>query len=600
MESANSHVLKRDILRVKNRPPLYVACLILLSVTLSLLLLRYLTDAQDALAVKALLGVSVAFSVSSALVTIINSALRKIFPPRFLPAIDLSGGIGVELTTLVVIPDLLMSKGKIDDLVANLHNHLISSDDPNIYFGLLTDWMDSSVEHGDGDDEILSYVLAKIQDLNQKHASDNRIPFFLLHRKRLWVENDKLWMGYERKRGKLEQLNELIVHGDSSPFILIEGDLAAILRAKFVITLDNDTRLPEGAARKLISIMAHPSNTPQFDESGAIISGHAILQPKMLSVLGENPSWLERFRKRENEYDPQKPQFNIYHEVFELGCFTGVGIYTVKAFERALRGKIPDNLLLSHDIVEGNYARSGRARDVMLFETVPPTYRAESQRRHRWTRGDWQNAAWLFSMAPTANGSQKNPFDLLSRWKIFEPIRAALFPAMMMWTIFLCAVTNSLFGAALVAIGAVTAPIFFNIALMALSGEKVRFSKVIFRLVAAGMILTFMAFEAWITMDAAVRSVYRMTVSKKRLLQWVPSSVFDNDNMGLGGYLRYMWISPAIALALSLWAWRWSAHCGPLIVIFMVIWAFAPVFAWYISRRPNELLEAGDEASNAP
>jgi hypothetical protein len=488
---------------------------------------------------------------------------------------------------LVVIPDLLLSKEKIDDLVDNLHGHFLRNDRPNLYFGLLTDWMDSRSEHEPGDDDILNHVLGRLRELNRTHATEGRIPFFLLHRKRKWVERDNLWMGYERKRGKLEELNELVLHGDSSQFLVVEADRDALSRAKYVITLDNDTQLLEGEALKLISIMAHPANTPQFDDNDMIVAGHAILQPRMLAAPGKNASWYERFRARESGDDPKKPHFDLYHEVFGEGCFMGVGIYVVEAFSRSLRGKIPENLLLSHDIIEGNFARSGRARQVCMFETVPPTFHAESRRRHRWTRGDWQNASWLFSSVPTADGRQKNKFSILSRWKIFECMRSSLFPLALTLTLFLCAATNSLNGGGLVILGAVLFPIVFNIVLMLFAGEKPKLPRVADRLVSAFMIVMFAPFEGVTNTDAVARAIFRMKVSKQRLLEWVPSSAFDNDNIGLLGYARYMWKSPAIAALLVLWIWMWSAETGPLVTGVIILWAIAPLFAWYISRRPE-------------
>lgn len=568
---------------------LYLAVIYFVTVATIAILLRYLGAYDASLLLAAAMAACLLVLVSHPAIAVTNSLIRQVVKQRALPTVDLGKGLGVENRTLVVIPDLLMGESKIDALVDNLHQHFLRNHEPDIYFGLLTDWVDAAAEHLPADEGRLAHVLARIRALNVEHGADGRRPFFLLHRGRRWNSYDDLWMGYERKRGKLEDLNDFILHGNASSFLVLEGDVAEICKAKYVITLDNDTLLPKGAAVQLISTIAHPANTPEFDDNGVIVSGHAILQPRMLATMPENASsWYERFRVRQRGTNPCTPSFDIFQDFFGEGCFTGVGIYAVAPFYRSLRDMIPENYLLSHDIVEGGFARSGRVANVSLFESMPPTFHASSRRHHRWTRGDWQNSAWLFPSVPCAEGARKNTFNLLSKWKIFKCMNASLFSLCIMLIPFLCAVTDKTEQAILLASAAVALPMLVDMLLNVFHGKLPKVRTIVDTCAYTVMMVTLAPFEGLTNLDAAVRAIYRIRVSRRRSLEWVPSSEYENDDIGLRGYWRYMWKSPAIAVLLAAWLWLWSAHWTPLVDALLCAWALAPLFAWHISRRLGE------------
>jgi len=563
---------------------------------LIVILLRYLCAYASGVLVTAAMALCLVGLISHPVISITNSVLRLFFPSLTLPAIE-SDKVAPEHTTLVVIPDLILDSEKIDALADTIREHYLLNDDPNIFFGVLTDWGDSATEHAPTDDERLSQIVRRIQGLNATYGSADRRPFFLLHRGRRWNAYDNCWMGYERKRGKLEDVNDLILHGNSSPFITVEGDMAAISRAKYVLTLDNDSRLPRGAALKLISAIAHPANRPEFDDKGVIVSGYGILQPRMMAAQPVGPStWIERFWVRLRGSNPERPQFDIFQDFFGEGCFTGVGIYSVADFDRALRGMIPENHLLSHDVIEGCFARAGRAGHVVLYESVPPTYHAASRRHHRWMRGDWQNCSWLFPFVPSANGRQKNSFSLLSRWKIFKCMLASLFPASIALLPFTCAVTGHTYGGVMVVAASVLLPIMVDITVKRLLGLKlslVRATKDC--LFHTFLTITLAAFEGMRNINAACTAIYRISGSKRRGLEWVPSSAYDSDDLSAVNYIRYMWTSPAVAVLLAVWMDIWSARPNAPILAVMGMWAIAPLVAWQISRRqPNVAAEAAD------
>ena len=548
-------------------------------------LLRYLGAYDSGLLVAVPMAVCLAVLISHPVISVTNSTIRLFIRSLPLPAIE-ADRVAAENMTLVVIPDLILDSQKIDALADNIRDHFLLNDDPNVYFGVLTDWGDSATEHREDDEGHLAQIRGRIKALNDAHGTAGRKPFFMLHRARRWNAYDGVWMGYERKRGKLEDLNEFILHGDATLFPFVEGDVEAIRKARYVITLDNDTRLPAGAALKLVSIMAHPQNTPVVDETG-IVSGHGILQPRMMATMPTGAaSWFERFWVRQRGTNPNRPQFDIFQDFFGEGCFTGVGIYAVAAFHHALNRMIPENHLLSHDVVEGCFARAGRAGNVALYESVPPTYHAASRRHHRWTRGDWQNGSWLFPSVPSADGRRKNSFSLLSRWKIFKCLLASLFPASIASLQFLCVITDRTYQGVVISLGAVLIPIVVDVIVKKLLGLGLStFRMVKDFTIYAFMTVAFAPFEGVRNVDGAIRAIYRITGSRKRGLEWVPSSEYEADDMGVMGYVRYMWTSPAAAVLLILWMQLWSASWNALIVAVLCAWAVAPVVAWQISQR---------------
>ncbi|MEP7069069.1 MAG: cyclic beta 1-2 glucan synthetase, partial [Usitatibacter sp.] len=349
---------------------------------------------------------AISLLVSSQLaVGLVNWLLTLLVLPRPLPRMDFSLGIPPESRTLVVVPTMLTSAKGIDRLAEALEVRFLANQDANIRFALVTDFLDASEETQPGDAELLRLAQQQIGALNAKYGAAKC--FYLIHRPRTWNPRERMWMGYERKRGKLADLNSLL-RGDEDAthrFTTITGDIAALTGTKYVITLDTDTDLPRDAARQLVGTLAHPLNRAHFDKArGRATCGYGILQPRVAaSLTGSNRSRYARIFGGETGIDPYtRAVSDVYQDGFDEGSFIGKGIYDVDALELALKGRFPENRVLSHDLLEGSYARSGLVTDVQLYESYPSAYSGDVSRRHRWIRGDWQIAGWLLRRVPGA------------------------------------------------------------------------------------------------------------------------------------------------------------------------------------------------------
>jgi cyclic beta-1,2-glucan synthetase len=363
-------------------------------------------------------------------VALVNWLATLLATPRPLPRMDFSRGIPPELRALVVIPTMLTSSQNIEDLIEALEVRFLANRDDHLHFGLLTDFRDAGEETLPEDEPLLRLARQRIVELNEKYRRSEGDTFFLFHRPRRWNPRDRTWMGYERKRGKLADLNGLLRGGSTDSFALVVGEAAVLSNVKYVITLDTDTRLARDSAWQFVGAMAHPLNRPCYDEERQrVVAGYGILQPRVaVSLSGTNRSRYARMCASEPGIDPYtRAVSDVYQDLFGEGSFIGKGIYEVDAFERALGGRFPDNRILSHDLLEGCYARAGLLSDVQLYEEYPSRYSADVSRRHRWIRGDWQIARWLLPVIPGPDvRPRKNPLSMLSRWKIFDNLRRSL------------------------------------------------------------------------------------------------------------------------------------------------------------------------------
>ena len=546
----------------------------------------------------ALIGILSLLCASHMAVALVNWLATLLATPHLLPRMDFSGGIPPESRTLAVIPTMLTSAQNIEDLVEALEVRFLANRDENLHFGLLTDFRDANAETMPEDEPLLQLAQKRIEELNEKYGSVKGDTFFLFHRPRRWNPRERIWMGYERKRGKLAELNSLLRGGSRDPFSCIVGNTGVLSNVKYVITLDTDTQLPRDSAWQFVGAMAHPLNRARYDEDKQRVSeGYGILQPRVaVSLPGMNRSRYAHLFGSEPGIDPYtRAVSDVYQDLFHEGSFIGKGIYDVDAFEQALNGRFPENRILSHDLVEGCYARAGLLSDVQLYEEYPSRYSADVSRRHRWIRGDWQIARWLLPGVPGLDGRRrKNPLSGLSRWKIFDNLRRSLVPSALTLLLLLgWTVLSPLWLWTLAVIGTILIPpwIASTLDLFQKPGDVLLRQHLAAAVRSAGrhsaqaaFTLACLPYEAFFSLDAILRTAWRL-LTRKRLLEWNPSSDPNRDRRtDLAASCRTMWIAPVIAtvtmiyLALSRPAALGVA--GPI----LGLWFFSPAIAWWISR----------------
>ena len=544
------------------------------------------------LAALAVLGAS---QFASAMV---NWFVTLIAEPRPLPRMDYSDGIPPAMRTLVVMPTMLVEITAIDSLLDKLEVHFLGNRDAHLHFALLTDLADAASAVMDDDDALLRRARNGIEALNHKYPSADGERFFLLHRARQWNAGEAVWMGLERKRGKLADLNALLHSGDQQGFLLLVGDILALAPIRYVITLDTDTELPRDAARAMVGALSHPLNRARFDAGpGRVVGGYGILQPRMAATLAaSNRSFFAALCSSEPGIDPYtRAASDVYQDLFGEGSFIGKGIYDVAAFERALGNRLPHNRILSHDLLEGCYARSGLLNDVHLYEEYPHSYGEDVRRQHRWIRGDWQIARWLLPSVPGADGqAQANPLSMLSRWKIADNLRRHLalvavllllllgwtmLPAPALWTVTVLGLV--LLPPALMTVLDVSrkplgVPLVAHLRSTA-TGAARRFALTVFHLAC-------LPFEVLFTLDAMLRTAWRMLVSKRDLLEWqISGQRIERASLGTAANYRRMWIAPLTGAAVLLCAALRPAALASAAPL-ALLWMLAPLLAAWLSQ----------------
>ena len=528
-------------------------------------------------------------------ITVVDWLCSLLVAPRPMVRLDFSAGIPADYRTLVVVPTILTDEEGVWSLLHQLELRFLANRDENLSFALLTDFPDADRQVLSGDGKLLGMARHGVERLNRRY----RNTFHLLHRRRIWNVEEGVWMGHERKRGKLSALNRLLRTGDTSAFQVIVGDLARLASVRYVITLDTDTRLPRDAGRELVSCMAHPLNRPHNEATTRVVSeGHAILQPRVtVPIVDARRSMFSQLLAGDAGINPYTRQSShVYQDVFEEGSFIGKGIYDVRAVDLALDGRFPDNRVLSHDLIEGCFARSGFVGDVELFENVPSRVLADASRRHRWIRGDWQIAAWMFHRVPCAGGRSANPLSWLSRWKIGDNLRRSLTPVCLLalvvlgwtWTPLLAVFWTAL--AAILTFGP-TVCIAALCSLRRIEEKPWKLhladeAKTCFRCIASEAVSwCILPYTAHYHLDAIVRALYRLYVSRRLLLQWTTASNAESRSQtDCCDHYERMWACPVASAGIAallmileptaLWA------AGPV----LLLWLLGPGIAWRISQ----------------
>jgi cyclic beta-1,2-glucan synthetase len=554
------------------------------------------------LALLALVGCIPALDAAIALV---NRAVARVFGATILPGMALSGGIPPNLRTLVVVPALLTTRAALDTQIDRLEVHYLASPDGELYFALLSDWADAPSETMASDQPLLGVATEAIAHLNRRYGSaERRLPFLLLHRRRVWSEGQRQWMGWERKRGKLHEVNKLLRGATDTTFIGVNGQPPLVpADVRFVITLDADTRLPRECARRLVGKMAHPLNKPRFDTAtGQVLDGYAVLQPRVAPSLpiGREGSRFQRVFSSASGIDPYSAAASdVYQDLFGEGSYAGKGIYDIDAFEAALSGRVLDDSLLSHDLFEGIFARAGLVSDIQIVEEFPSRYDVAAARQHRWARGDWQLLPWMLGRKDAAGGARGNSrVPLIGLWKMLDNLRRTLsapaslaallvgwtlpWPAALFWTAFII-VTIAL--PALLPMIAAVIP--------ARKGISVRSHLYALRsdiwLAAAqtAFLITFLAHQAWLMADAVTRTLFRLFVSRRNLLQWVTAAQTSlSSHLDLTGAYRRMGGGILLACAGVGVVAKLHAGAGWVAAPFILIWLASPALAVWISVSP--------------
>ncbi|MDR3416663.1 MAG: glucoamylase family protein [Nevskia sp.] len=558
------------------------------------------------LGIPALLGAS---QLASALTNWLATLLTT---PQLLPRMDFSRGLPPDMRTLVVIPTLLGSAQNVDELLDALEVRFLGNRDEHLHFGLLTDFPDAQEETLAQDEPLLRMARDGIEKLNGKYRDGGSDRFFLFHRPRRWNPPERTWMGYERKRGKLADLNAALRGGGLEHFSLVGGGIEALSNVRYVITLDTDTQLPRDAARQFVGAMAHPLNRPRYDEvRQRVCGGYGILQPSMAASLsGANRSRYAQLCGSEPGIDPYtRSVSDVYQDLFGEGSFIGKGIYDVDAFERTLKGRFPDNRILSHDLLEGCYARSGLLSDVHLFEEYPARYQDDVKRQHRWIRGDWQIAHWLLSYIPGPDGRKlRNPLSALSCWKIFDNLRRSLVPGastlllLLGWSVLPRPWLWTLAVVGVVLIPPLLVCLVDGLRKPGQMSLRQHLASVLHsagrNFALAGFRIACLPYEAQVSLDAILRTAWRMLVVHRRLLEWsVSGGQAHQPEGGIATSYRSMWIAPVAAVtaaAVAVWRARPDALAAAAPVL--CLWLAAPAIAWWISRplaRRKARLAAG-------
>ncbi len=531
-------------------------------------------------------------------VSIVNWLATLLVKPQLLPRMDFAKGIPAPLRTLVAIPTMLTNKSGIAELAEALEVRYLANSDPHLHFALVTDFADALQEKMPDDDELLAAAKEAIELLNNKYKSSGPDIFFQFHRPRRWNPREGVWMGYERKRGKLSELNELLRGGAAGCFSNIVGDYSVLLNIRYIITLDTDTQLPRDAAWKFVATMAHPLNQAVYDEQKQrVTQGYGILQPRVaVSMPGSENSFYAQMHQNDSGLDPYtRVTSDVYQDLFGEGSFIGKGIYDVDIFEKALNNRFPENRILSHDLLEGCYTRCGLISDVQLYEEYPSTYRADVSRRHRWVRGDWQIAWWMLPWIPDKNRHLvPNKLSWLARWKIFDNIRRSLSPIALVtllllgWTILPMPWLWTLLVTSMLLLQTVMTSIWHVVhkpndlilkehLLEASRSAFSSLSHIIFAIAC-------LPYEAYYNTDAIIRTNWRMLVTNRGLLEWTPStSPKVKGRSTLLRTYRRMWVAPFLSIMILAYLCSYDPMTVIVAAPILILWAASPAISWYIS-----------------
>ncbi|MDQ7842063.1 MAG: glucoamylase family protein, partial [bacterium] len=535
--------------------------------------------------------------VSQLALEVLNYLVMRLLPPRTLPKMDFEvSGIPDAFRTLVVVPGFLGNTETIRAEVEKLEIRYLANKESNLLFSLFTDYTDSDQAHREDDERLLQTMTGSLQALNHRYGGQR---FFLFHRNRTWSESEQKFIGWERKRGKIEELNRLIdgTRPEDADRLVYFGDPDHLSNVRFVITLDSDTQLPLGTARRMIETLAHPLNRPRFNAAGRILAGsYTIIQPRVSPTLpSTSASPFSRLFADAVGIDPYtKAVSDVNQDLAGEGSYHGKGIYDVRAFSRVLSGRFPEEWLLSHDLIEGAHVRVGLASDIELYDEFPQGYLTYTRRQHRWIRGDWQIADWILPRVPEPGGRRvPNPISWFDRWKIFDNLRRSLIPTTSLGLLIASWLTSPQIGwisTLVVAMQLLFHPFAqpFTMATTRQGLKSFSFSKVAHDLLRTVADAALLVHQAGLALDAIVRVWYRRLISRRGLLEWTSAQVTHQSGprrqtlfvaslglaslfSGIVGWAVQHWMPSSLAIA-SPW---------------LVLWFLSPLIGGLLNLRPQ-------------
>ncbi|HBG74849.1 MAG: hypothetical protein A2X25_07890 [Chloroflexi bacterium GWB2_49_20] len=564
----------------------YLGSIAILSMLFVLGLIAYAmlsggTPAQ--LVIVGVLGLGLALEAA---ITLVHWNVTHRIKPQSLPRMDFSEGIPAGNRTMVVVPSLLESSDELDHLLQELEIYYLSNPDPLLTFALLTDFGDAPTEHMPEDEQLLALASASIEKLNKKYT---QAPFYLFHRQRQWNPSEGVWMGWERKRGKLADFNRLLLNLGDTAYTTQVGDTGILADVKYVITLDADTSLPQGSANRLIATLAHPLNHAEFSADGrSVIAGYTVLQPRVaVKPTSANRSLFSQIFSGNAGFDLYSfAVSDVYQDLFGEGSYVGKGIYDVAAFERSLAGQVRQNTLLSHDLFEGIYGRAALVTDIVLYEEYPSRYLVYARRLSRWIRGDWQLLPWLFPIVRTQNGLAPNRLSIINLWKVFDNLRRSLLPP----TLLMLLAAGWLFlpGSPLVWMLLVLLPSALPIAVQTISKGRHNLERLTLKqlfeptripLMRWAFAIIFLPHEALLMLGAIGTTLTRLFFERKNLLQWTTAANTARSYKLNEHYKTWSEMAASLVFTVLL---------GIAITIFnpAVLWVALPLLvAWLIAPR---------------
>jgi cyclic beta-1,2-glucan synthetase len=539
--------------------------------------------------------------VSQVAIEIVNYLVTRLLPPRLLPKMDFKdSGIPDAFRTLVVVPMMLANEDTVLAEAEKLEIRYLANKEANLLFSLFTDYTDSTTLTRRDDSRLLQRATACLTELNQRHGGER---FFLFHRERRWCESEQKFIGWERKRGKLEELNGLIdgSRPDSAPPMVYVGDPQRLTDVRFIITLDSDTQLPHATARRMVETLAHPLNQPRFDAAGRIMPGsYTIIQPRVSPTLPSTSiSTFSRLFADAVGIDPYTQAISdVYQDLSGEGSYHGKGIYDVRAFSRVLSGRFPEDWILSHDLIEGAHVRVGLASDIELYDEFPQGYQSYSSRTHRWIRGDWQIARWLFPRVPHASGSPgTNTLSMFNRWKILDNLRRSLLPATSLGLLIASWLVSARVGGLATVVVCVQL-LFYPLAsplAMATTLKGIKFfspSKLLHDLLRATADAALLPHQAAVALDAIARVCYRRMISKRNLLEWTTQATDWSASRRQPLFVASLALGSIFSGSLCLAIWSVSPASLPQAAPWLGLWFLSPLLGWLLNLRPVDQKQA--------